>query len=84
MTAKKVMTDLPAGERYLFVAGMVEGLAVARYHKDGKKKDGMECILNWFYDDKHTKESIYAAFDRYADYPPGAVIDVLAKRKCGE
>lgn len=83
MTAKKVMTDIPPGERYVFVAGMLEGLALARYYKDGKQRDGMRCMLDWFYDDKQTVQTIYAAFNKYPDYPPASIVDVLAKQKCG-
>lgn len=82
--ADKIMTELKAGERYSFVAGVVEGLAIARYMKDGKKSEGMNCIYDWFYDDKETIKTIYAAFGKYGTYPPGSVIDVLAKQKCGE
>lgn len=83
-TAEKVMKEMDGVQRYTFVAGIVEGLAVARYMKDGKKPDGMNCIYDWFYDDKTTKETIYAALAKYGSYNPGAVVDVLAKQKCGE
>ncbi|MCB1392914.1 hypothetical protein [Nitrobacter sp.] len=83
-TAEKVMKEMDGVQRYTFVAGVVEGLAVARYMKDGKKPAAMNCIYDWFYDDKTTKDKIYAAFEKYGSYPPGSVIDVLAKQKCGE
>lgn len=83
-TAEKVMKGMDAKERYVFLAGVVEGLAVARYMKDGKQKAGMECIYDWFYEDKKTVDVIYAAFEKYPSYPPGSVMDVLSKRKCGE
>lgn len=83
-TAQKVMKEMDEKQRYAYVAGVVEGLAVARYMKDGKQKNGMECIYDWFYDDKQSVDTIYTAFGKYADYPPGSIIDVLAKQKCGE
>ncbi len=83
-TAGVVMEKMDGVQRYTFIAGVVEGLAVARYMKDGKKPDGMNCIYDWFYDDKTTKETIYAALGKYSSYKPGAVVDVLAKQKCGE
>lgn len=83
-TAEKVMKEMDGVQQYTFIAGIVEGLAVARYMKDGKKPEGMNCIYDWFYDDKSTKETIFAAFEKYGSYKPGAVVDVLAKQKCGE
>ena len=83
-TAAKVMKEMTSAERTAYLAGVIEGLAVARYHKDGKKKDGMTCINNWFYDDKQNLRVIHEAFDQYPAYPPGSIIDVLVKRKCGE
>jgi len=83
-TAEKVMKEMNAGERFSYVAGVIEGLAIARYMKDGKQKAGMECIYDWFYDNKQTVDTIYAAFEKYPTYPPGSVVDVLSKQKCGE
>ena len=82
--AAKVMNEMTAPERSAYVAGVVEGLAVARYMKDGKQKTGMQCIYGWYYDDKATIRLIYDAFDKYPTYPPGSIIDVLVKQKCGE
>lgn len=78
------MKDMNAGEKLSYVAGVVEGLAMARYMKDGKKPEGMNCIYGWFYDDKQTVDNIYAAFEKYPTYTPGTIIDVLVKQKCGE
>lgn len=83
-TARKVMKEMNARERYSYIAGVIEGLSVARYMKDGKQKAGMECINDWFYEDKTTIDAVYLSFGKYPDYPPGAIIDVLAKQKCGE
>lgn len=83
-TAEKVLKEMNAGEKFSYVAGVIEGLAMARYVKDGKKPEGMNCIYGWFYDDKKTVDTIYAAFEKYSTYPPGTIIDVLVKRKCGE
>jgi hypothetical protein len=82
--AEKVMKAMKPEERHAYMAGIIEGLAVARYHKDGKKKDGMGCIYDFFYKDKQSFTLILDAFEKYPTYPPGSIIDVLTKRKCGE
>ena len=76
------MEKMSSGERYSFVAGVVEGLAVSRYMQDGKKPEGMNCIYDWFYKDKITIERIYAAFTRFPNYLPGAVVDALVRKVC--
>lgn len=83
-TAAKVMKEMSAEQRASYIAGVVEGLAIARYMKDGKRKDGMSCIYGFLYEDPQALRTIYDAFDKYPTYPPGAIIDVLTKRKCGE
>ncbi|WP_416193408.1 hypothetical protein [Nitrobacter sp. TKz-YC01] len=83
-TAEKVMKEMNSDQRTSYIAGVVEGLAVARYMKDGKKKAGMECIYDFLYGNKGTMSVIFDAFDKYPTYPPGSVIDVLTKQKCGE
>ena len=82
--AGKVMKEMKPDEQTAYFAGVIEGLAIARYHKDAKNKDGMGCIYDWFYKDKGNLKVIMDAFDRYPSYPPGSIIDVLVKRKCGE
>lgn len=78
------MSKMDGKERFAFVSGVVEGLAMARFIRDGKKPEGMKCIFDWFYKEPATIDTVYAAFQRYPDYPPGTVVDLLAKRKCGE
>lgn len=82
-TAGVVMTKMEATKRFSFVAGVVEGLAYSRYIRDDKKAEGMSCIYDWFYKEPKTIDVIYAAFDRYPDHFPGAVVAALANRKCG-
>lgn len=77
------MEKMEAKERYAFVAGIVEGLAMARYMSDGKKPEGMKCIYDWFYENPETIRTVYAAFEKYPDYPPGTVVDVLTRKTCG-
>jgi hypothetical protein len=82
-TAGVVMEKMTADQRYSFLAGIIEGLAYARFASDGKETSGMKCIYGWFYDDPKVTDLIYAAFKKFPDYTPGAVVAVLAKRKCG-
>ncbi|WP_168880079.1 hypothetical protein [Rhizobium sp. P28RR-XV] len=83
-TAAKVMNEMKPEERAAYFAGVVEGLAIARYMKDGKQNAGMNCIYSWYYEDKKTLPALYEAFDKYPSYPPGSIMDVLVKKKCGE
>ena len=76
------MQKMGTEERFAFVAGVVEGLAMSRFTQDGKKPEGMKCIFDWFYENPKTVENIYAAFTRYPDYPPGTVVDVMARKTC--
>lgn len=74
---------MEGGDRYTYVAGIVEGLAHARFVKDNKDTKGRACIYGWFYEDKETLPKIYAAFGKYPGALPGAVVGALAFAKCG-
>lgn len=82
------MQKMKSEERFPYIAGVVEGLAYARYLRDGKQPAGMTCIYDWFYKGKDGKSSddnittIYAAFGRYPDYPPAAIVEVLLDKAC--
>ena len=82
MTAGVIMEKMSSAERFSFVAGIVEGLAQSRYMQDGKKPDGMKCIYDWFYENKDNVETVYAAFKRYPDYPPGTIVDLMVRKAC--
>jgi hypothetical protein len=77
------MEKMTVEQRYTFIAGVVEGLAYARFASDGKETAGMNCIYRWFYDDAKVADLIEEAFRKYPSFTPGAVVAALAKRKCG-
>lgn len=82
-TAGVVMEKMSSLERAAYLAGVIEGLAYARYAKDGKADQGMKCIYQWFYDKEGTVKKIHAAFDHFKDYLPGAVIAAMVEKECG-
>jgi hypothetical protein len=84
VTARAVMEKMDAGQRAPFIAGVVEGVAFARYMRDGKKVESLNCVYDWFMDKPETLNVIYAAFGRYPDFTPGAIVWELAKKSCGD
>lgn len=79
--AKAVMA-MPSEQRVGYLAGVIEGLAYARYVGDGNTTEGMSCVYDWFYDHEGQLETIHAAFERWPDYQPGAIIGLLVERAC--
>lgn len=84
LTAKVVMEKMEAEQRAPYVAGVIEGLAYARYERDGKKTEGMKCIYDWFYEKPNTLNLIYVAFGDYPEFTPGAIIGALTRKHCGD
>jgi len=89
MTAGVVAGKMNSQQKYAYLAGIVEGLAYARFIKDNKREDGMKCIYEWFYgagadDSVRTTTKAYEAFEKYPDYPPGVIVWTLLKKQCGE
>ena len=84
MTAGVIVEKMGGGDRYLFTAGIVEGLAHARYIKDGRDTAGRSCIYRWFYDDKTTMDAIDEGYRRYPQLLAGQVVGALAAQKCGD
>jgi len=90
MTAGVVMERMEVRERYGYIAGIVEGLAYARFRKDtlaagSKDERGMQCIYDWFYADKEAMfVRIGQAFTKYPEHFPSTLIAVMVKKECGE
>ncbi len=78
------MTEMEQSDRFPFVAGIVEGLAYARYVSDGQQTEGMGCIYDWFYETEGRIMQVYEAFEAFPDHLPGTVVAALVKRDCGE
>ena len=78
------MERMNANERFLYISGVIDGTAHARFLRDGKQEAGMKCIIDWFYQDKTAMERIYAAFANYPNYPPAPIVAVIANKQCGD
>jgi hypothetical protein len=90
MTAEVVLNEMPVRERYAYVAGIVEGLAYARFRKDSleagsKVETGLRCIKNWFYNgESKTMLEIQDSFAAYPNLPPVVIVAAMTKTECGE
>ena len=89
LTAGVVLEKMPSNEFVVYVAGIVEGLAYARFRKDtvaaGKKVEkGMSCIRNWYHGNDNAILNIESAFRKYKQYAPWIVIAAMVKKECGE
>lgn len=91
MTAEVIMTKMTEKERYTYVAGVVEGLAYARYRSDNrdvsgenKNATGMACVYDWFYKKEASWTHITQAFTKFGSHYPGAVVAALIRKECGE
>ena len=83
-TAGFVMAEMEQSDRFPFVAGIIEGLAYARFVSDDRQTEGMGCIYDWFYDTDGRIMLIYEAFEAFPDHLPGAVVAALLEGDCGE
>lgn len=83
MTAGSILVNFDSEERLAYLAGVVEGMAYARYVKDGNATAGMGCVYDWFYETPDTTlRDIYATFERFPDHLPGAVMAAMIAKAC--
>jgi len=89
LTAATVLKEMPPNEFAVYIAGIVEGLAYARFRKDSaaagqKDEAGMTCIRRWYFDDPQIALTIGNAFRKYGEHYPWVVVAALVKQECGE
>ena len=83
-TDDEVANKMTPKERGTYLAGVVDGLAQARFVKDKPQQAGMQCILNWFYKGgEMNNRRIDTFLARHPDKPASALIHVLVKKECG-
>lgn len=78
------MEKMDAVQRSAYMAGVIEGLAYARFERDGGTTEGMGCIYRWYYEADGTIAKIHSAFDAFPDHLPGAVIAAMVAKVCGK
>lgn len=83
LNAGFVALEMDASDRYSFVSGIVQGLAFVERVADQATADGANCIYGWFYEEDGTMDTIMAAFAKFQDRDPAAVISALIQRRCG-
>lgn len=84
ITAAEVRSKMNQDERSSFIAGIVDGLAQARWIKDKPDATGMRCIYDWHY--KPTRKSVNSRetlMDRHPEKPISSLIFALVKKQCG-
>lgn len=82
VTAGVALDRMSSEEFGSYIAGIIEGLAQSRYEKDGNAT-GMRCIYDWYYaDGTEANLAVLAAFTKYPDYGPGAVMSGLIRKEC--
>lgn len=90
MTAGKLMSDTPVAERTMYIMGVLDGLAFARFRHDTLAKgerdeSGMNCILGWAQENSLARlMNIEATLNAYPDEYPITVLGAMVRQECGE
>ena len=89
LTAGDVLKEMPTNEFVVYVAGMVEGFAYARFRKDSieagrKVETGMQCFRDFYLTNPKIILMIEDAFRQHAQHSPSVVLAAMLKKECGE
>ncbi|WP_300029277.1 hypothetical protein [uncultured Roseobacter sp.] len=82
LTAGYVALEMEPDARFPFISGIVEGIAQTRARIDGSETQTTGCIYHWFYEEEKSYDNILAAFAKFQDRAPGAIVDALIRRRC--
>lgn len=86
LTVTEVRENMTPKEQTRYVAGVVEGLAFARWIADGRDNAGMNCIWGWYFGEDQAalfaKQSAF--FDKHPDQQVSTLMYALIREECGE
>lgn len=77
LNAGAILQNMSAGERFTYLAGVIEGLAHPR------SEAGAACLYRWFYDNAENRRKLEAAFQRHPEQDAAPIIIALTRRDCG-
>lgn len=83
LTAGAILEKMPAEERFTYLAGLIEGLAHARFIMSGNDQTVKRCIFDWYYKTPQNRRKIEAAFKRYPEHGAAPIVLALTKPVCG-
>ena len=85
LTADEVLNKMNFDERHGYLAGVIEGLAQARWVADKPDDAGYNCIYDWYYKGgKEREELVNTWLNRHPDKSASGLIYVLVKKECGD
>ena len=86
LTVEDLRENLSVEAQTSYVAGVVEGLAFARWIADDRAYEGMDCILEWYYRSGDTSafRAALDMFDQHPDQHIGTLMYALIREECGE
>ena len=84
LTGGEVVNKMTAEERNAYFAGVVAGLAQAKWLVDKPNVKGLECINDWYYEGgAKVHKTIDAWLRRHPDKAAGGLLYILIKKECG-
>lgn len=87
LTAREVMDNMSAQQRFAYISGVVEGLGFARWLADDRDDTGMRCIYDWYYDEEKESAVFNEQMDwleKHPDQQVNVLMYALIREYCGE
>lgn len=86
LTAGDVMSEMSSDQRFSYIAGVVGGLAYARFLTERPDETGMQCIQDWLYGDSKEKNlrRTYEWLEKHPEKPVEPLLYVLIRKECGD
>ena len=85
-TVEEIRQNMTTDERTIYVTGVVEGLAFARWLSDDRDPAGMNCIWGWYLGDD--QRAVFDAqmdmFDKHPKQQVSTLMYALIREECGE
>ena len=85
-TADEVVNSMSERDRWVYLAGVVAGLAQARWISDRPDSTGVKCIYDWYHqgDIDARQATIEQWFSRHPEQEARGLLYVLITTGCGE
>lgn len=81
ISAEFFTKELNEREQTLYIKGALDGLAYARYVRDGRTTDGMYCIYDWS-EDAANFALMFSAMKARPQVPASVIIGFAVERAC--
>ena len=87
LTVEEIRENMTRDEQFAYKAGIIDAFAIERFLSNPRDEDGMNCIIDWYYNSEDERSRLFQQedlFDQHPDRQVAVLLYSLFRQECGD